>query len=39
MDQALGKNGVPTGPYIVLPFFGPSTARGTVGLGVDSLLV
>ena len=38
MDQALGKRGVPTGPYIVWPFFGPSTARGTVGLGVDSLL-
>ncbi|UCD10683.1 MAG: VacJ family lipoprotein [Nitrospinaceae bacterium] len=38
MGQALGKIGVPTGPYIVLPFFGPSTARSAVGLGMDSLL-
>lgn len=37
-DQALGYHGVPNGPYIVLPFFGPSTARHTVGRVVDSFL-
>ena len=30
--QTLGFWGVPTGPYLVLPFFGPSSARGTAGL-------
>ncbi|MCP5362196.1 MAG: VacJ family lipoprotein [Hyphomicrobiales bacterium] len=30
-DQTLANYGVGTGPYLVLPFFGPSTARGTVG--------
>ncbi|QPJ65743.1 MAG: VacJ family lipoprotein [Candidatus Nitrohelix vancouverensis] len=37
-DQALGYHGVNTGPYIVLPFFGPSTARGMAGRVVDSFL-
>lgn len=27
--------GVPEGPYLVWPFFGPSTARGTVGMVGD----
>ncbi len=31
----LGHWGVPAGPYIVLPVFGPSTARDTVGLVAD----
>jgi len=37
-DQALGHYNVPTGPYIVLPFFGPSTARNVTGRVVDSFL-
>lgn len=37
-DQALGHYDVPTGPYIVLPFFGPSTARNVAGRVVDSFL-
>jgi phospholipid-binding lipoprotein MlaA len=37
-DQALGHYDVPTGPYLVLPFFGPSTARGAAGKVVDSFL-
>ena len=36
-DQALGSMGIPTGPYIVLPFFGPATARNVVGRTVDTL--
>ena len=36
-DQALGSMGIPTGPYIVLPFFGPATARNVVGRAVDTL--
>jgi len=38
MDQALAFHGVPTGPYIVLPFFGPSSARDATGKVMDSLL-
>lgn len=34
-DQTLGVWGVPTGPYLVLPFFGPSSPRGAVGLVGD----
>lgn len=30
--QTLGFWGVPTGPYLVLPFFGPSSPRGVGGL-------
>ena len=31
----LGRWGVPTGPYFVLPFLGPSTVRDTLALPVD----
>ena len=34
--QTLTLAGVSTGPYLVLPLFGPSDARDAVGLGVDS---
>ena len=37
-DQAMGYYGVPTGPYVVLPLFGPSTARNMIGRAVDSLM-
>ena len=30
--QTFGKWGIGTGPYLVLPFFGPSDVRDTVGL-------
>ncbi len=33
--QTLGRYGVGTGPYLVLPFMGPSTVRDVVGIGVD----
>jgi phospholipid-binding lipoprotein MlaA len=33
--QTLGKWGVPPGPYLVLPFLGPSNARDAVGWGAD----
>lgn len=33
--QTLGHWGVPPGPYLVLPFLGPSTIRDTAGLTVD----
>ena len=36
--QTLGVWGVPSGPYIVLPFFGPSSARGTTGILGDTAL-
>lgn len=32
----LGYYGVPSGPYIVLPIYGPSTLRDGFGLAVDS---
>lgn len=35
--QTLGVWGVPPGPYLVLPLFGASNPRDTVGLGVDSV--
>ncbi len=35
-DQTLAVWGVDSGPYVVLPFFGPSTPRGTFGLAADS---
>jgi phospholipid-binding lipoprotein MlaA len=31
----LGHYGVPAGPYLVLPLFGPSTFRDATGFGVD----
>ena len=33
--QTLGRWGVPTGPYLVLPLLGPSTVRDTAALPVD----
>lgn len=33
--QTLGVWGFSDGPYVVLPFFGPSNVRDTVGLAVD----
>lgn len=35
--QTLGKWGVGSGPYLVLPFFGPSSFRDGVGLAVDTV--
>lgn len=34
--QTLGYWGVKSGPYLVLPFFGPSSFRDSIGLYVDS---
>jgi len=34
--QTLGHWGVPSGPYFVLPFLGPSTIRDTTGIIVDT---
>jgi ABC-type transporter lipoprotein component MlaA len=31
LDQVLGAYGVPTGPYIVIPIFGPSSVRNIIG--------
>ena len=31
LDQVLGTYGVPTGPYVVLPLFGPSSVRNIFG--------
>ena len=36
--QTLGYWGVPSGPYLVLPFFGPSSPRDTVGLIGDAFM-
>jgi phospholipid-binding lipoprotein MlaA len=36
--QTLGVWGVPNGPYVVLPLFGPSTLRDTAGMPVDTSL-
>jgi len=33
--QTLGRWGVPPGPYVVLPFLGPSTLRDTFALPID----
>ena len=35
---ALAYDGVPPGPYIVLPFIGPSNLRDTVGFVIDTAL-
>ncbi len=35
--QTLGFWGVDAGPYIVLPFLGPSSLRDTLGAGVDMI--
>ena len=34
--QTLGAWGIQSGPYIVIPFFGPSTIRDAFGLAVDT---
>jgi phospholipid-binding lipoprotein MlaA len=34
--QTLGYWGINSGPYVVLPFFGPRTFRDSIGLYVDS---
>ena len=34
----MGSLGIPTGPYLVLPFFGPATARNMVGRAADALM-
>ncbi|HEY8095465.1 MAG TPA: VacJ family lipoprotein, partial [Methylobacter sp.] len=36
--QTLGFWKVPSGPYLVLPFFGPSTPRDTIGLIGDAFM-
>lgn len=36
--QTLGRWGVPSGPYLVLPFIGSSNPRDTGGLAVDAAL-
>jgi phospholipid-binding lipoprotein MlaA len=33
--QTLGRWGVPAGPYLVIPFYGPSTVRDAFSLYVD----
>ena len=38
LDQALGVWGVPTGPYVVLPLFGPSSVRNIFGRAGGMLL-
>ena len=37
-DQTLGFWGVSPGPYLVLPFFGPSSPRGVAGLLGDAAM-
>lgn len=34
--QTLARYGTPSGPYVMLPLFGPSTVRDTVGGAVDA---
>lgn len=34
----MGHYGIYSGPYVMLPFFGPSTVRDTVGLAVDGAM-
>ena len=36
--QTLGHYGVPRGAYLMLPFFGPSTVRDTIGLAADNAM-
>ena len=35
--QTLAVWGVPEGPYVMLPIFGPSSVRDSFGLGVDTV--
>ena len=34
--QTLGRWGIPSGPYLVLPFFGPSTVRDAAAFTLDT---
>jgi len=36
--QTFGRWGVPPGPYLVLPLFGPSTVRDAGGLAADAIM-
>ena len=36
--QALGYWGTPAGPFLMLPFFGPSNPRDAIGLAADTVL-
>jgi phospholipid-binding lipoprotein MlaA len=38
LGQTFGKWGIKKGPYLVLPFFGPSDVRDAVGRGGDAFL-
>lgn len=38
MDQAFGSWGIGTGYYLIWPFYGPSSVRGTFGLAGDMVL-
>lgn len=38
LGQTLAVWGVPPGPYVMIPFFGPSNLRDAFGLGVDFLV-
>ena len=35
--QTLATWGVPDGPYVMLPIFGPSSVRDSIGMGVDAI--
>ena len=35
--QTLGKWGFDSGPFIIVPFMGPTTVRAGIGLGVDTI--
>ncbi len=37
--QTLGRYGIGSGPYIVLPLLGPSSVRDTFGIAVDSFFM
>ena len=37
-DQTLGTYNIPSGPYVMLPFIGPSTFRGMTGTILDGLV-
>ncbi|WP_293006514.1 VacJ family lipoprotein [Nitrosomonas sp.] len=37
--QTLGHYGIGSGPYVVLPFLGPSSVRDTFGVAVDSFFM
>ena len=35
--QTMATWGVPDGPYVMLPIFGPSSVRDSIGIGVDAI--